>query len=658
VKNLPPGGGSLGDYELLMELGEGAMGKVYIAKHRQHSDLVAVKVAKPEVLELAGGAAAFLEEIRTASRLDHHHIVRTYTSGTGSDGRPYLVMPLLEGGRLADQPNRRRHGEPASARALMIKLARAVQFAHERLILHCDLKPANILLDSQGEPQVSDFGLARAIGKPGSGYEGTLHGGTAGWMSPEQIARQPLTAASDVYSLGLILRWLVTPDPPPTVAEDGVASAPAARTRRTWRWRPGGRQLDWELGTIIDKATQSLPALRYQSAAELADDLERSRDGRPIQAERRSPGRRAVKWVRRHRLATAGGIQALLLLLYVALTPVSVLREVRSTIRERNAFAAVAQAGAVMNELRSFAARLEAVAHNEAMPRMVAHRDVYQPPSELIELNSGFDNLSVFELDGTLRARSPRPTARYASINFGFRDYFRTVQQLPRRAPGAPVHAYVSRVFKSPADSCLHIGFAAPVLDGKGDPIGVVLGTTLARSTFGAVQMNCTGTGDCMTALLGSRDRDRAEDPLPDTVNVLAEPGLADGQDRMLDRGPSRRICGALDCSPRLDGQFSLPVRPQPLIIDDYEDPISRLRSIAALAPVGRTGLVVLVATPDSAADALTRRMIDRMKAFLWIPIVPGLLLLAVLIAGPLLASLRARGGSPAVRSRRGNSRT
>jgi hypothetical protein len=653
VKHVPPCGSLLGDYELLMELGEGAMGKVYIAKHQQQSDLVAIKVAKSEVLESVGGAAAFLAEIRTASRLDHPHIVRTYTSGA-SDGRPYLVMPLLEGGTLANEKNRRRHGEPARARELIIKLARAVQFAHERLILHCDLKPANILLDAIGEPKVSDFGLARAIGKPGSGYKGTVEGGTTGWMSPEQGERQPLTAASDVYGLGMILRWLLAEDPSAGKArQDAEAPAPSRGARR---W-PGTRRLDWELRTIIDKATQPLPAQRYQSAAEFAEDLERSRDGHPIQAEGSRFWRRTVKWVRRHRLATAAGIQALLLLLYIGLMPISVMREVRSTIRERNAFAAVAQAGAVMNELRSFATRVEAVAAAAGVRRLLSHRNVYDPPPALVEHRAGFDNLAVFELDGTLRARYPRPVTVYTNFNFAYRDYFRTVQQLADRRPGAAAHAYVSRVFYSRTDRSLHIGFAAPFFDEDDHPIGVILGTTLARSTFGAVQMNCTGNGDCMTALLGSRDRDGPSEELPDTVNIVAEPGLADGQDRVLDRATSQRVCGALDCTPRLHGQFSLPSRAQALILDDYADPVSHTRSIAALAPVGGTGLVVLVATPDSAADALTRRMIDRMKAFLWIPIISGLLLLAALGVGPTLAYIRGRRGpsapSPAVGQRR-----
>jgi len=237
----------------------------------------------------------------------------------------------------------------------------------------------------------------------------------------------------------------------------------------------------------------------------------------------------------------------------------------------------------------------------------------------------------VFQLDGTVRARTRPPTNAYASRNFSFRDYWRTLEQLQGRAPRTPPRGYVSRVFRAKPDGRLFIGFTAPLFDEDDKPIGVVLGSTLARSTFGAVQMNCTGEGDCMTALLGSRDRDGPDEPMPYKVNVLAEPGLADGEDRTLDIPTSTRICAALACVPRARDQLALPVSRPALIVEAYRDPVTNRSSIAATAPVGGTGLVVLVATPDSAADALASRMVDRMKALLWIPLAPGLLLLGVL---------------------------
>ena len=631
----------LGQYKLLMKLGAGGMGTVYIAKHVQQSDLVALKVPKAEVLEAAGGAAAFLEEIRTASGLVHDHIVKINTSGTSADGRPYLVMQLLEGGALTDGDNRERHREPRQALALMIKIARAVQFAHGKFVLHCDLKPANILLDSKGEPHISDFGLARVVGKPGSTYRGTVQGGTPGWMSPEQVERKDLTAASDVFSLGVMLHWLLTGELPFGDGDDFLAQVVSKRPPPTRRWIHG---LDWQLGQIRWRAMQPDLKLRYPSAAELADDLESARDIRPIQAERQLPMRRASKWVRRHRLATTLGIPLLLLLLCVALMPLSVLREVRSTIRTQDESAVAFQAGSVMNELRSFAARLEAMAVVPAVRELVHYSSVYTPPAALAEPGNGFDNLSVFEWNGTLRARYPRQTITYPDLDFSYRDYFRTREQLVGRARGTPPKAYVSRAFYSSTDRYLHFGFSAPLFDEHDLPVGVLLGTAHVRSTFGAVQMNCAGNGDCLTALLGSRDRDNKNMALPATVNVVAEPGLAEGEDAILDDLTARKICRTLGCAPLPPGkQFVLPAHRQPLIIDDYRDPVSRTRSIAALAAVGGTGMVVVVATPDSAADALTRRLIDQVKALLWIPLVPSLLLPAILFGGPALASRRAR---------------
>ena len=437
------------------------------------------------------------------------------------------------------------------------------------------------------------------------------------FRSAERTEPSVLTAASDVFSLGVMLRWLL--DSPP----DG-----SGRARRPWRQR----RLFWELGTIAERASQPEPARRYPSAAKVAEELERARDGYPLEAERHLPLRRAAKWVRRHRLVTALGAQALMLLVYFALVPFAVLREVRSTIRQRNEFAALAQAGAVMNELRSLATQIEALAATPEVRALVDHPDVYAPPLALTERLDSFDSLAVFGLDGTVRARSPRPRSAYAERNFAFRDYRRTLEQLAQRPAGAPPRAYVSRVFRSKPDGRLFIGVTAPLFGPDGAPVGFVLGSTLARATFGAVQMNCTGDGDCMTALLGSRDRDGPDEAMPDAVNVLAQPGLGDGEDRTLDRATSLQLCRALGCVPRLRDQLALPSRRPVVILDDYRDAVSTRRSIAAAAPVGGTGLVVLVATPDSAADALTRRMLDRMKAFLWIPIAPGLVLLVLLI--------------------------
>jgi hypothetical protein len=179
------------------------------------------------------------------------------------------------------------------------------------------------------------------------------------------------------------------------------------------------------------------------------------------------------------------------------------------------------------------------------------------------------------------------------------------------------------------------LGFSAPLFDEANQFVGVLCAAVKARATFGAVQMNCSGNGDCMTALLGPRDRDRAEQPLPDSISVLAAPGLADGEEKYLDAPLGRRLCARLGCAPSDRGQFDMRPRAAPLVIDDYRDPISHVTAIAAFAPVGRTGLIVLVATPASAVRALTDQMTGHVKAFLWAPLLLGCLLFGLLMWFP-----------------------
>jgi hypothetical protein len=240
------------------------------------------------------------------------------------------------------------------------------------------------------------------------------------------------------------------------------------------------------------------------------------------------------------------------------------------------------------------------------------------------------DAVYALAADGVLRARTPKPqVSHYDVLNYGFRDYFLT--QLRLVAAGRP-DVYISRAFRSVGDRSLVLGFSAPLFDPAGKHVGVVCAAVKARATFGAVQMNCAGNGDCMTALLGPRDREAAGQALPDAISVLAAPGLADGEEKNLDPSLMRRVCGHLSCVPSDHDQFSRP-NTAPLVIDGYRDPISHVSAIAAFAPVGQTGLIVVVATPDSAVRALTTQMTGRVKEFLWVPLLLGGLLFGALIA-------------------------
>lgn len=623
--------GRVGPYELLQSLDQGGTSTVYIAqKHGEHDGLVALKLARPEVLENAEAVVAYRNGARIQKALrDLPNIVSTYEIGTHADGRPYSVMPLLEGGTLADAENRASRTDPLATLALMIKLARAVQLAHERGVLHCDLKAANILFNVQGEPFITDFGLGRIMATAELTRGASFRGGTPGWMSPEQAQQQELTTASDVFSLGVMMYWLLSGVMPFGEGDDSlrrVTSEPAAPLSTLHAGR-----LRWELDQICARVLQKQPQERYRSAAELADDLVRAHDGLPIDAERRRPVRRAVKWMRRHKIAALAGVELSMLLLYLPLMPLPVVGEVKHAIRDQISFSAVAQAGAVMNELRASAHRLQQAALAPEVQSLVSYSDVYAPPSALIERVGAEDALSVFSADGTLRARWPEPRIPWPSLAFGFRDYF---QGQLRIAEAGRHDVYVARAFHSTGDEEAMLGLSTP-LYADGEYIGALLGRTRARATFGAMQMGCGKSGTCLSALLGPRDRDVASESMPTSIYVLAAPGVADGQEVMLDDSLARMICARFDCQPAPFDQFEQAAQPQPIILDDYEDPLSHHRSMAALAPVGRTGLIVVVAAPNHALYALTERVTDRITTFLWVPLLLGLLLLAAATLRP-----------------------
>jgi hypothetical protein len=627
----------IGEYETLYQLEEGGMATVHVAKKPHEEEPVAIKMPKAEVIERVGGAALFREEIQKASSLRHPNIVRVEASGT-HDGKPFFVMPLLAG-TLADDERRRAHRQPERAVGLMIKIARAIQFAHQKPVLHCDLKPSNILMDAEGEPYVSDFGLAR-IGLKNSTSGRTAYGGTPGWMSPEQASEQPLETTSDVFCLGLMLSWLLTGRPAFGDGRDFKKRVTTEEHVAPGRWLPS---LKWALDAIAHRALQRDPKGRYQTAAAFADDLERARDGLPIACEERLLFRKAVKWVRRHRILAAAAIELVLLLLYLPLIPLSVLGELRSTMLQRNMSFATAQAGAVMNELRSFAERVEKMATNPNIQALVAHDDLYHPPAALATAGSEFDLAFVLDATGTLRARWPDPGSyRYPGRDFRFRDYFACQKSLAdAKAHGAArpkPEVCISRAFHNVIDRYMHIAFSVPLFDPQGNYTGGLVATRRVRSTFGAVQMNCSGGGDCMTALLGPRDRDGPNEALPGAICILAEPGLPEHTEMSLPAALSSTICSRFGCNRSLELQFE-PRLDRPLVLERYDDPVSRAQSLAALAPVGHTALVVLVATPNSAVDALRNKLMSMTASSLWVPGIFGLLVLVALLLGPRVAA-------------------
>ena len=303
----------LGNYEILEEIARGGMGVIYRAQQRHSRRIVAVK----RVLSYHAGShdalLRFRRETEAASSLDHPNILPIYEVSESEDGLPFFSMKFVTGGSL-QQAGPALRDEPRRCVELMAKVGRAVEYAHARGILHRDLKPANILLDGRGEPFVSDFGLAKCLDANSDLTRTLTTFGTPGYIAPEQAesGASDLTPAADVYSLGAILFYLLA-GRPPFVGEHALSVIRQAAETPAPKLRLLRGSLDRGLETICARCLERDPQARYQSAGDLAQDLERWLDGRPIVAQPVSPPIRVWRWSRRNPKLVATGAAGLLL---------------------------------------------------------------------------------------------------------------------------------------------------------------------------------------------------------------------------------------------------------------------------------------------------------------------------------------------------------
>ena len=257
-------------YQLLVELGRGAYGVVYRAYDPTLDRDVAIKVPHDEIVLRAGGTDVYLSEARAAARLEHPHIVHVYEATSRTDGSCYIVSQFINGQSLAELLAQRRP-DHSDAISLLIPLLDALQHSHERGIVHRDVKPANILIDSTGTPYLTDFGLALRENEVGSGPR---YLGTPAYMSPEQARGEGhlVDGRTDIFSVGVILFRMLTGKRPfqaksPKRLIEMVAGvdAPSARQK--------DRKIPAELDRICAKALARDVSQRYRCASDMADDL-------------------------------------------------------------------------------------------------------------------------------------------------------------------------------------------------------------------------------------------------------------------------------------------------------------------------------------------------------------------------------------------------
>ena len=291
--------GELGDYELLEEIGRGGQGVVFRARQKSLNRTVALKVISLGQWASKAHLKRFRLEAEAAAHLEHPGIVPIHEVGE-RDGSCYFSMKFIEGGQL-DEVARRESMPIRRAVELIAKVARTVHYAHEHGILHRDIKPGNILLDQEGEPHLTDFGLARLVESESSVTQTLDVLGTPSYMAPEQAVgnNAAVSSATDVYGLGGVLYQLLTGQPP---FAGGATYETIKLLLDTEPKQPRllNPKIDRDLSTICLKCLEKDPKRRYTSALALAEDLERWLKHEPILARHTGVFARGKKWVRRN----------------------------------------------------------------------------------------------------------------------------------------------------------------------------------------------------------------------------------------------------------------------------------------------------------------------------------------------------------------------
>ncbi len=303
-----------GDYELLEEIGRGAQGVVYRARQKSLNRTVALKVIGLGQWATQAHLKRFRLEAEAAARLDHPCIVPIYEIGE-RESSCYFSMKLVEGGQLDEVVGR----EPMPIRRaveVIAKLARTVHYAHEHGILHRDIKPGNVLLDRNGEPHLTDFGLARLVETESTVTRTMEILGTPSYMAPEQAVgnNARVSRATDVYGLGAVFYQLLTGHPPfaGRTTFETIRLVLDSEPRQPRLWNP---KIDRDLATICLKCLEKDPQRRYSSALALAEDLERWLKHEPIRAKPSGFFMHGRKWLWRN--PTAAGLVASLVALAV-----------------------------------------------------------------------------------------------------------------------------------------------------------------------------------------------------------------------------------------------------------------------------------------------------------------------------------------------------
>ena len=312
-------GSRIGAYKIVREIGHGGMGTVYLGERddKQYRQQVAIKLINPGL----GGETIrrrFHNEMQILADLNHPNIARLFDGGQTADGVPYLVMEYVEGSPINHYCNDRNLSTEQRLK-LFCTVCDAVQYAHQHLVIHRDIKPGNILVTSEGLPKLVDFGIAKLLDNGKSIPDATatvMPFMTPQYASPEQVYGLSATTATDIYSLGVVLYELLTGRSPYRLK----SRVPHELAQAILDQEPQRQRLKGDLDNIVLMAMRKEPQRRYASAQQFAEDIHRHLDGLPVRARQDTFSYRAGKFIRRRKLAVAAAALILLTLLVGIIT--------------------------------------------------------------------------------------------------------------------------------------------------------------------------------------------------------------------------------------------------------------------------------------------------------------------------------------------------
>ncbi len=320
--SIPSPGNHVGPYRLVRELGRGGMGSVWLAERADGTFKRNVALKLPHVTWIGGLAERMARERDILATLEHPNIARLYDAGVDELGRPFMAMEYVEGETI-DRYCAQHSPAVEQILQLILQVARAVAHAHARLVVHRDLKPSNILVTADGSVRLLDFGVAKLLeNQPGEQTQFAVRAFTPEYAAPEQIKGEPISTATDVYSLGVVSYQLLAGALPYSPKHTGggqleraITEIDASLASTTAQDYQRGRRLRGDIDAILNRALKKDPAQRYASADAFALDIEHHLQGRPIQARPDSAWYRFSKFVSRNRMGTAAATAALIAIL-------------------------------------------------------------------------------------------------------------------------------------------------------------------------------------------------------------------------------------------------------------------------------------------------------------------------------------------------------